>query len=160
MTEDITKEIESVPVPQEHEEETSADTDASAQDAEKDEKTDASDGYPAAVNYEQIAKNDLAELKALFPALSNLTSITQLENPLRYAALRDLGLSAKEAYLATTEIRTPYYDNRAHLSSAVPGMASAAKDDMTSAQLADARMIFHDLSDREIQRLYKKVTSK
>ena len=53
-------------------------------------------------NYEEIIAEDIKLLKAEFPELYAMEDITELENPLRYAALRDLGLSAQEAYLATT----------------------------------------------------------
>ena len=133
--------------------------DTDENDREAADTTDR-DGELESLDYGQVARRDLEELKSLFPALLGLTSITQLDDPLRYAALRDLGLSPKEAYLATGGISIPAYDNRGHLSSAVPKMAAASKDEMSASQLSDARMIFHDLSDREIQRLYKKVTAK
>jgi hypothetical protein len=109
------------------------------------------------VNYDELAKADLEELKAIFPELSEISSITMIENPLRYAALRDLGLSAKEAYLATNAHKSRY-DNRSHLNSAVPGGAAAPKSSMSVAELDAARELFGQLSDREIQKLYKKVT--
>lgn len=108
-------------------------------------------------DYDALAKKDLEELQAQFPELSGITSITMIENPLRYAALRDLGLSAREAYLATGS-RGIRYDNRSHLSSAVPGGAAAPRSAMSSAELEAARELFGKLSDRDIQKLYKKVT--
>jgi len=111
----------------------------------------------AAVDYGLIEKQDLEELHALFPHLRDKTSIMELDNPLRYAALRDLGLSAKEAYLATSEpIRK--YDNRSHLTSSVPRSAAAPSGTLTRGELEAARELFSGLSDREIQKLYKKVS--
>ena len=115
------------------------------------------DEVSPSIDYDEIARQDLEQLKAIFPELSEISSITMIENPLRYAALRDLGLSAKEAYLATNAQRARY-DNRSHLSSAVPGGASAPRSTMTTAELDAARELFGQLSDREIQKLYKKVT--
>ena len=122
-----------------------------------DKEAQAEGGDSTFVDYDEIARADLEELKASFPELSEISSISMIENPLRYAALRDLGLSAKEAYLATNAHRVKY-DNRSHLSSAVPGGAASPKSTMTVAELDAARELFGQLSDREIQKLYKKVT--
>lgn len=117
----------------------------------------ASEEEVAKTDYAELEKNDMAQLKALFPALRNKTSITELENPLRYAALRDLGLSPKEAYLATTEpIRRE--DNRSHLTSSVPHGAGGGSYAMSQRELDAARELFSGLSDREIRKLYNKVT--
>ena len=109
------------------------------------------------VDYGEIEKQDLKELQALFPHLKNKTSITELDNPLRYAALRDLGLSPKEAYLATSE-PIHKYDNRSHLRSSVPKSVAAPRDLLSRNELEAARELFSGLSDGEIQKLYKKVS--
>ena len=123
----------------------------------EEEGEKAEDKVYDAVDYGEIEKQDLEELRALFPHLKNTASITELENPLRYAALRDLGLTPKEAYLATSEpIRK--YDNRSHLRSSVPKSATAPSGILTRGELETARELFSGLSDREIQQLYKKVS--
>ena len=96
-----------------------------------------------------------AVLAELFPEVRGKASITELNNPLRYAALRDLGLSPKEAYLATRDRRTAE-DNRQHLVSRVPSGAGSSGA-LSGKDLDMARELFGTLSDREIQRLYKKV---
>lgn len=101
--------------------------------------------------------SDLEILKAEFPELSGLTGITGLKNPTRYGALRDLGLSPAEAYLATNQ-RAPLPDNRAHLTSGVPISARPPASAMTKGQMSQAREIFEGMSDTEIQKLYLKVT--
>lgn len=106
---------------------------------------------------ERTVDNDLAELRERFPELSELESITELNNPTRYAALRDLGLSSEEAYLATRGRVAPP-DNRAHLTSSVPTAAKIPASGMSKAQMEEARELFGDLSDTEIQKLYQKVT--
>ena len=108
-------------------------------------------------DYASVAKKDLQELISIFPHLSSKRSITELDNPLRYAALRDLGLSPKEAYLATSQGET-VYDNRSHLRSAVPKRIGTSEKAMTHSELESARELFGNLSDGELQRLYKKVT--
>lgn len=101
--------------------------------------------------------SDLEILKAEFPELTELSGITQLKNPTRYGALRDLGLSPIEAYLATNQ-RAPLPDNRAHLTSGVPISARPPAFAMTKGQMSEARELFEGMSDAEIQKLYLKVT--
>lgn len=109
------------------------------------------------IDYEELERADMEELCSLFPNLRGKTKITELDNPLRYAALRDLGLTPKEAYLATSE-PIQKYDNRSHLKSSVPRSAAAPADILTRSELEAARELFSGLSDREIQKLYKRVS--
>ncbi len=108
-------------------------------------------------DYEAIVKEDIEALRDIFPELQGIKDITDLENPIRYATLRDLGLSAEEAYLATTP-RRKARDNRSHLLSGVPRSASSHSSVMSESELEAARQIFTGLSDMEIKKLYKKVT--
>ena len=121
--------------------------------AESDTKNDS---VAAAVDYEALIESDMDKLRAEFPELRGITDITELNNPLRYAALRDLGLTPEEAYLATSKRRTQ--DTRAHLKSAHGRSASAPMGIMSQRDLATARDLFPDLSDAELQRLYKRVS--
>jgi hypothetical protein len=76
---------------------------------------------------------------------------------LRYAKLRDLGLSPKEAYLASAKIES-VYDNRSHIIPSYSRAAGSSSSSLSGDELEKARFIFSELSDREIQKLYKKVT--
>ena len=107
-------------------------------------------------DYARLEREDLHELSLIFPEVKGKRSITELKNPLRYAALRDLGLTPKEAYLATEGVRRAA-DNRGHIVSRVPASAGGASA-LSGKELSAARELFSGLSDREIQRLYKKVT--
>jgi hypothetical protein len=109
-------------------------------------------------DYEALIEKDLEELRNSIPGLEDLSDISELENPVRYGALRDLGLSPREAYMATTGERKTRSDNRAHLRSSVPRAVHSDSSDMPYRELALAREIFSGVSDAEIQRLYKKVT--
>ena len=109
----------------------------------------------SAVDYALVAAEDVAALKSEFPEPSEISDICELNNPLRYAALRDLGLSPAEAYLATAK-RAPKRDNRAHLS-AIRTVSYAPQGTMTESEMAAARELFSDISDAEIRKLYKKV---
>ncbi len=129
------------------------DTDGAATGA-KDESEDNAEK----IDYEALIRADIEEIRAIFPEAAALSDISELDNPLRYAALRDLGLSPKEAYLATRDTAAPRYDNRSHLKTAVPKGATGNDGSMSAEALESARLLFSDLSDKEIQRLYKKVT--
>ena len=117
------------------------------------ESDEGSDAYP---DYERMIEEDLRELKAGFPELSALDDIAQLPNAMRYAALRDLGLTATEAYLATSSPRTRQ-DNRSHLVTAVSRSAGAPRGSMSRSELAVARELFSDMTDAQLYELYKRV---
>ena len=108
------------------------------------------------VDYEALIASDLDTLRTEFPELSGIRDITDLNNPLRYAALRDLGLTPEEAYMATAKRKAQ--DTRAHLRSAHGKSAAASVGMMSQHELASARELFPGMSDSELQRLYKKVT--
>lgn len=107
-------------------------------------------------DYARIVEDDLAALRAEFSELSDIGSILELKNPVRYGALRDLGLTPAEAYLAT-EGRALRRDNRSHLKSSVPPRAAQLTDNIPKRELEIARELFSDLSDKEIHKLYKRV---
>lgn len=107
-------------------------------------------------DYERQAEEDLKELCREFPEIEGIKSLTEIKNPLRYAALRDLGLSPTEAYLAARG--KPVYDNRGHLGASVPRAAGMPRGFMPSGELNAARAIFRGMPDSEIQKLYQRVT--
>ena len=109
------------------------------------------------VDYAAVLGADIEELKATFPELGGMKNIDELADPVRFGALRDLGLTAKEAYLASGGKKRSY-DNRTHLVSSVPGGARSAADGISRADLDMARDIFGSMNESEIQRLYRKVT--
>ena len=110
-----------------------------------------------ATDYARLAAEDLLALKAQFPALRSLTSLLELPDAVRYAELRELGLSPREAYLATGGTPRQRADNRSHLLSAVPRRSALGTELPTSEEMAEARRLFADLTDAQIHRLYKKV---
>ena len=152
MTE-LTNENEALEVATEPEVEDTSVEGAEADVAQDEESAAYGESEP---DYEAIIKEDIATLKAEFPELGGIEDITDLHNPLRYAALRDLGLSPAEAYLATAKrVKT---DTRAHLKSAHGRSAAPAGSAMSYAELATARELFPGKNDRELARLYKRVT--
>ena len=94
----------------------------------------------------EIIMEDLEELIAEFPELSD---------PIRYGKLRDLGLSPKEAYLATSG-RKRMIDTRAHLSGAMPKPLNTPSNISTYA-VRCVRELFDGISDEEIISLYRRV---
>ena len=121
-----------------------------------DEGRDSRHTADVEIDVEGLLSEELSELKNAFPELSSAKDITEIKNPLRYAALRDLGLTPTEAYLAA---RGPVSraNNRAHLSASVPRVTGRGAS-MPREELARAREIFYGMSDSEIQRLWQKVT--
>ena len=111
---------------------------------------------PEMPDYSKIVEEDLRALKEEFAELASLKDIYELKNPIRYGALRDLGLTAKEAYLASGGMRS-VSDNRAHLHSSVPKGAISPLGEIPRKEFEMARELFSDLSDGEIQKLYRKV---
>ena len=138
------------------EEETGAPTDSGDASDKESAAADEPGGYDAAMReYGRRAEEDARELRAMFPELSALSDIAALPDPIRFAELRDLGLSAREAYLATSGGRRQ--DNRAHLHSAYPSPAHAPAG-MSDEEMRRARELFSDLSETEIRKLYKRIS--
>ncbi len=100
---------------------------------------------------------DLAELAEEFPETAAVSNIAELRCGSRYSELRELGLSAREAYLATAP-RAALPDTRAHLSDSFPRPSRSPRTAMTRAELHEAREIFAGLDDSQIMELYRKVT--
>lgn len=116
-----------------------------------------SDGRAAEIDYGELMRRDLATLKATFPELAGLSDIADMRGALRYAALRDLGLTAEEAYMAASAPRVRR-DNRAHLSAPVTRGASTAMVGMSQGELHAARELFGGMTDADIYNLYKRVS--
>ena len=108
------------------------------------------------VDYEALVRSDMAQLSEQFSDGDEIR-LSDLKNPMRYGALRDLGLTPGEAYLASGG-KKERVDNRAHLSSSVPKISSRSFSEIPRSQLEAVRHIFSDMSEREIRNLYRKVT--
>ncbi|MBR5449545.1 MAG: hypothetical protein IKV43_06105 [Clostridia bacterium] len=127
-------------------------TDSGIENAKTNEK-----GAADTVDYQKVIDDDLNELRAAFPELEGISDITALPDVMRYATLRDLGLSATEAYLASSA-KGRKRDNRAHLVTAVSRSAGAPRGAMSREELHIAKELFSDMSDTQIYDLYKRVT--
>lgn len=145
-------------VPEEITEETTdtKDVDVGAAESGSEEDYGSDTEEAQGEDFEALAAADLNEIRREFQEARGLTSITELDNPIRFAELRELGLSVREAYLATQKRRRT--DNRSHLSGVAPRGAASPARSMTSSELSRARELFIGMSDAEIQSLYKRVS--
>ncbi len=123
--------------------------------AEMYENSDKTPAEPEPTDWAKVVREDVLALSEEFPELSELRDICELENPMRYAALRDLGLTPAEAYLASARGRRGF-DNRSHLRSS-PMITAGGSGYVPERDMEMARELFSELSDAEIRKLYKRV---
>ena len=143
-------------------EENSAPSDPPAEGGEGGEASSTS-----ATDYAKMAADDLAVINRAFPGM-NVTDLRKIDNPGRYGALRDLGLSPEEAFRATNHARIHEQvaaaarakaDGKAHIRSDMPAKGTAVEGFSLSAeQLREARELFPGKSDKEITALYRSVS--
>ena len=146
------------PVTCEAEPETDATEDTAAYAPEATDTQTTEEESSEVPTLEDILESDYGELTAEFPEISSLDDISKMEGAIRYGELRELGLSPREAYLATRKKTVREVSARAHLTPATPSAARTAGIAMPRAELKIARELFGELSDSEIESLYKKVT--
>lgn len=116
---------------------------------------------------QRMIDSDMKELHSLFPETKTVAKFEELPNAKRYAELRDLGLSPKEAYsaanpearreaVAASVKQQAINASKSHLKSNVP---IASKDTSVKISRGDMEMyreMFPGKSDKEIIALYKK----
>jgi len=111
--------------------------------------------------FRRQAEEDLARLQAVAPEALSYRHIGEMPGALRFAELRELGLSVEEAYYAVRGAcaakPTPDRGGRAHLHGSVPGRAASGGVGMTAGEIEAARRLFPGLPDREIASLYRRV---
>lgn len=122
------------------------------------EEENITNGPEAEDDYAALAESDLKVLKESFRELKDLRELSELDDPMKFARLRDLGYSAVEAYLECSQKRKAR-DNRSHLHSSVPISRARDTSSMSREELEIARELFDDLSDADIQKLYKSVVT-
>ena len=106
-----------------------------------------------------MAEEDLAEIKRLDPSYAPAAHLGELPFARRFAELRDLGLSVKEA-LAAASPRFQSYDGRAHLRAVAPRGARAPEGVLDRDRMKEAKLLFSGLSEGEINALYRRVSRK
>jgi hypothetical protein len=141
------------------------DTDEDAEGAEEGGERGDDDGQP---DFAAMAAADVAEIGKAYPALG-IKSLTELNNLKRFGELRDMGMTAVEAFRATNadrltanaeQVGANKATGKAHLQSVAKKAGARAASQMTKAERDTARELFGDLSDEELEGLFKKVTKK
>lgn len=138
---------------------------------DKNEKATKELGYEEKEEAEDVQKEyaameaaDLAELQKRYPDIK-LNSLRDLKNLGRYGELRDMGLSAAEAFMATNaemlekraeETGAARAASKAHMTTVSKKSGGTNEPHMTDEELAIARDFFPDMSDEQIQKVYKK----
>lgn len=130
--------------------EVTSEADCQTEDSESLAGRVAEEPYPTDVQSE----SDLAQLRNTLPELKDLADVSDLKYPEEYAHFRALGLTPREAYLATGERREPIEARRI----TSPMSVKRTRDAIPEYYLKMAREIFGGLSDREIQSLYSRVS--
>lgn len=98
-------------------------------------------------------REDIRLLKEEFPELWDLASADELQNKEKYLRFRGLGLTPAEAYMASGGIRVK---ERPRPTS--PLSVKRRDEGIPDRQLRMARELFSEMSDTEIQALYRRVT--
>lgn len=111
------------------------------------------------VDYARLAMEDLAEIKRLDPSYAPASHLGELPFARRFAELRDLGLSVKEA-LAAASPRFDAPDGRAHLRAFAPRGARVPEGALDRDRMKEAKLLFAGLSESEINALYRRVSRK
>ena len=111
------------------------------------------------IDYARMAAEDLAEIKRLDPSYAPASHLGELPFAQRFAELRDMGLSVREA-LAAAAPRFDRTDGRSHLRAVAPRGGKAAPEGLAASDMKAARSLFYGLSDSEINALYRRVTQK
>lgn len=119
------------------------------------------------VMMERMAAADMNELHSMFPETKDITKLENIPNCRRYAELRDMGLSVKEAYsaanpegrreaVATAVKQKAINASKSHLKSNVPIASKDTSVKISRAEMNQMREMFPDKSDKELIALYKK----
>ena len=111
------------------------------------------------VDYAAQAASDLKEIQALSPEFLGAKHLSELPFARRFAELRDLGLSVKEALFATLPT-LPIQSGKEHLRSSVPRSKSAPDGVLPPDEMRAAKDLFYGLSEKEINSLYKRVSTR
>ena len=116
--------------------------------------------------FEKKAQLDLAEIHAAFPETKVYKSIYDIPNLEEFGSYRDKGLTAKKAYIAANPDavrksvaeatkKQSLNDTKNHLKSNVPKGSKDTTPRMTRRELESYRDLFPDMSDKEIDELYR-----
>lgn len=119
------------------------------------------------VMMERMVTADMNELHSMFPETKDITKLEDIPNCRRYAELRDMGLTVKEAYsaanpegrreaVASAVKQQTINASKAHLKSNVPIASKDTSVKISRAEMNQMREMFPDKSDKDLIALYKK----
>lgn len=114
---------------------------------------------PEEVDYEALAARDLEELQMLSPDFRHVEHLSELPFARRFAELRELGLTVKEALYATLP-SLPHASTKAHLTSSVPRAKGRSEGALSTEEMRAAKDLFYGLSEKEINSLYRRVSTR
>ncbi len=125
------------------------------------ESTETTEEIPSPpVDYEAMAKEDLSAIKMLSPEFSGVNHLSELPFAHRFAELRELGLSVKEALFATLPSLPTPSSGKEHLRSSVPRAKGAYEGCLSPEEMRAAKDLFYGLSEKEIHSLYARVSAR
>ena len=147
------------------------DTDADEENGEDDaesteegvEEKGGDDGQP---DFAAMAAADVAEIGKAYPALG-IKSLTELNNLKRFGELRDLGMTAVEAFRATNadrltanaeQVGANKATGKAHLQSVAKKAGARAASQMTKAERAAAEEMLDGVPGADLDKLYARAT--
>lgn len=131
---------------------------ADAQESPEGSEHAREENESAPLDFEALAAADLAQIKALVPELADARHLSELPFAHRFAELRELGLSVKEALYATMP-SVPRGSGKSHLISSVPRGRGIPSDTLSIDEMRAAKDLFYGLSEKEITSLYRRVRS-
>lgn len=107
-------------------------------------------------DFEAMAAKDLLAIKALAPEFREVEHLCELPFAQRFAELRELGLSVREALYATMPTHSRE-SGKSHLRGTVPRGKSSLFDSLSVSEMKQAKDLFYGLSEAEINSLYRRV---
>ena len=136
-----------------------------AQEAEARAK--AAEALLAKQEAEKVLTEDLAAIQAEFKAAAKFNSVADFPNIAKFCEMRDLGLSAVDAFrvaqpdivaegVATAARATA--DSKSHLRSSVPKGAKDTSTTIPKDELEMYRDMYPDMSEKQLTDLYRRAT--
>lgn len=130
-------------------------------------KAEAAQKYYNQMLLDRMVAKDMSELHSAFPETKDILKFEDIPNARRYAELRDMGLSVKEAYnaanpdgrrtaIANSVKQQTINASKSHLKSNVPVASRDTSVKITRAEMEMMRDLFPDKSNKELVALYKK----
>lgn len=116
---------------------------------------------------EELMVEDLAAIKATYKVAEKFASVREFPGVEEFARMRYAGVSPEKAFAAahldlvvTEKTRQPVADSKSHLRSSVPKGAKDTSVSIPSDELDLYHEMYPDMTDKQIEDLYKRVTKR